>query len=240
MTAPVRLARVQLYLIATPPEQSAASAGLPEEWVERVGAAVRGGVEAVQLRLKDADTAARRRALARLRETLPPEVLLLVNDDAEAVFDASGAPLADGVHLGREDLQAWGPAEGSLVTRRSEGLRRVRALLGPELALGTSTREPWELELAAEGGADHVGFGAMAPSATKTDTQSATLDELVRVTRAAAPLVVFPIGGLDAAHLEEFARRGIRRAAVGSAILSSPDPEQAARAARAALGPLQM
>ncbi|MBM3984873.1 MAG: hypothetical protein FJ296_04160, partial [Planctomycetes bacterium] len=58
------------------------------------------GAVAVQLRAKDADGAARRRLLVRLRSELPAGTLLLVNDDLAAVREPGGAALADGLHLG--------------------------------------------------------------------------------------------------------------------------------------------
>jgi len=194
-------------------------------WTWRVADAVRGGVGAVQVRVKSASgTALRRELLRRLRAALPPHTLLLVNDDPEAVYDERGAPLADGLHLGREDALAHG------------GLTRVRRRLGPTLLLGTSTRTLEEIAAARAAGADHAGFGAMAGSTTKSDTQLADPAELSRALAAFKDFALFPIGGLGPATLELVRRAGCRRAAIGRAIMDAPDPAAAARACLKALG----
>ncbi len=202
---------------------------LPAEsvrWTWRVADAVRGGAGAVQVRVKSATgTALRRELLRRLRAVLPPQTLLLVNDDPEAVHDERGAQLADGLHLGREDATAHG------------GLLRVRRRFGANVLLGTSTRTLKEVAAARDAGADHAGFGAMCASATKSDTQLADPAELTRALKRLGDFPLFPIGGLGPATLELVRRAGGRRAAIGSAILDAPDPAAAARACLKALGP---
>ncbi|HTE06436.1 MAG TPA: thiamine phosphate synthase, partial [Planctomycetota bacterium] len=193
-------------------------------WTWRVADAVRGGAGAVQVRVKTAHgTALRRELLRRLRAALPPHALLLVNDDIEAVHDERGAPLADGLHLGREDAAAAG------------GLARARERLGPAMLLGTSTRTLKEVRAARAAGADHAGFGAMAATTTKADTSPADPAELARALRALPDFPLFPIGGLGPATLALVRAAGGRRAAVGSAILQAQDPAAAARACLAAL-----
>jgi len=229
IASPLRAAA--LYLIATLPGEELDAASL-----DRLRAAAAGGVDAVQLRMKHARTDQRRAALLAARSALPDAVRLLINDDVDALFDARGAALADGVHLGRDDAAALAPAGGNEAERRAAGLRAARERLGPALALGSSTREPWEVELAHAAGADHLGFGAIALSTSKTDSAPASLDALHELARARPALPLFPIGGLTPTTLAELARRGIRRAAVGAAIFAARDPEVAARACRAALG----
>jgi thiamine-phosphate pyrophosphorylase len=193
-------------------------------WTWRVADAVRGGAGAVQVRVKAAHgTALRRELLRRLRAALGPGVLLLVNDDLDALVDERGAPLADGVHLGREDAAAHG------------GLARVRQRLGPALLLGTSTRTLDEVLAARAAGADHAGFGALSGSSTKSDTTLADPAELARALAACPGFPIFPIGGLSPATLATVRSAGARRAAIGSAILDAKDPAAAARACLAAL-----
>jgi thiamine monophosphate synthase len=92
-----------------------------------------------------------------------------------------------------------------------------------------------ELGAALAAGADHVGFGAVAASTTKSDTSPADPREL-RVCMDTFPGVpIFPIGGLGPETLGLVTRVGCRRAAVGSAILQAPDPAAAAAALLAAL-----
>lgn len=211
-----RLANERLYVIFTPeptrPQQA---------WLAALSAAVAAGAGLVQLRLKGASVADRRTWLGRCREALPdagrPGPLLIVNDDVEAVFACDGTPLADGVHLGREDARAGG------------GLQAARERLGPQLLLGTSTATLAEVEAARRAGCDYVGFGAMATSPTKHDTQPADPEELRRCVAATDPFPIFPIGGLGPANLDRLVALGCRRAAVGSAILDADDPGDAVR-----------
>lgn len=241
-----RLLAVRLYLIAS--FDGSPQAGL----LHAIGEAAEAGVGAVQVRLKTGDSAARRALLRSCRACVPARTLLIVNDDLDAVFDAGGTPLADGVHLGRADaarLAAGGVLGGGPGTgpgtgpergpeRRpgpGPGLTAARARLGPDLLLGTSTRDRVELGAALAAGADHVGFGAVAASTTKSDTSPADPREL-RVCMDTFPGVpIFPIGGLGPETLGLVTRVGCRRAAVGSAILQAPDPAAAAAALLAAL-----
>ncbi len=213
-----RLREARLYLIASlPPGASTTDLAA----LATVAAAVEGGVDIIQLRLKGVDTASRRRWLVALREVIGA-ALLIVNDDVEAVRDVHGAPLADGLHVGREDAERRGDGTGP--EARARGLTRLRGLLGADLLLGTSTRSQAEVEAAATAGADHVGFGAMATSATKTDTARATASQLRRCVQRFPDLPIFPIGGLDPSNLTLVTDASCRRAAIGSAILHAGDP----------------
>jgi len=217
-----RLAEARLYLIATVPGTSAAL----DQTLNRIAAAAAAGAGLVQLRVKQASTAERRALLGRLRACLPPDTLLLVNDDLDAVVDPAGRALADGVHLGREDAAALAPpeVEGGRAARIRAGLANARRRLGPELLLGTSVRTLDELTAAVEAGADHAGFGAMADSPSKSDTVRADPAELSRCLAAFARFPLFPIGGLRPADLDGLKRAGCHRAALGSAILQADDP----------------
>lgn len=220
-----RMARVSLYLIATaPPEPEPSPA-----WLAGVRAAVEGGVGAVQLRQKGVATELRRHWLSRLRETLGDDVLLLVNDDLAAVLSPAGAPLADGLHLGRTDAESLA-TEGSREQRRSAGLARARETLGSELLLGTSTRNEEEIALALDAGSDHVGFGAMAPSLTKPAAAVARPAELARCLELFPALPLFAIGGIDIRSLPRWLALGCRRVALAGAVLDAPDPRTAAAA----------
>lgn len=221
------LAPVRLYLIATtPPDAGCAT------WLERVAAAVAGGVDAVQLRAKGCPTDVRRAWLVELAGLGVP---LVVNDDVDALVDAGGRRLAVGLHVGREDAAAHAPSGAPPGPAAiAAGLAAIRARVGGDVALGTSTRTRAEVDAAFAAGADHVGFGAMFPTTTKRDTTPADLDVLAACA-ARAPGPVFPIGGVGPSGIATLAARGVRRAAVGSAILDAADPRAAAIACRNAL-----
>ena len=229
-----RLAAVPIYLIATCPAQGAGAVLLRASAAARA-LHERAGHVALQLRCKQGSVRDRRELLRQARSLLPPGTLLLVNDDLAAVLDEDGAPLADGVHLGREDAAALAPLGTPQASWLPAGLHAARVYLGEALLIGASTRTRAELRAALEAGADHAGFGAIAPSGTKLDTRPAELEEL-RLLLAEDPRVpVFPVGGITPAVLERLARIGARRAAIGSAIVDAADPAAAALACLAAL-----
>ena len=172
-------------------------------------AAVRGGVDIVQIREKELPDAALLAALEDARElTRRLGVPLVVNDrpDLAVLCDA------DYVHVGQDDLPVG--------AARRFGLR-----------VGLSTHAPAEID-AAE--ADYIGVGPVHATPTKEGRPAVGL-ELVRYAAAHARQPWFAIGGIDRTNVEDVVRAGARRIAVVRAIGDAPDPEAAARELRAAL-----
>jgi thiamine-phosphate diphosphorylase len=206
-----RLRQARLYLIVGGPSRErrgAVEAALRSLWSDRVEAAVRGGVEMVQLRWKGAGTAELTAAAIALRQRLRDRALLIVNDDLEAAERSD----ADGVHLGQGD--------GSVADARER--------LGSDRIIGISTHSIAEALAAASGGADYLGCGSMFETRTKPDATlggPALAGEVSRVVT----LPVFAIGGIDARNLAAVLAAGCSRVAVGSAIADASDPESAAR-----------
>jgi len=172
-------------------------------------AAVRGGVDLVQLREKTLDD----------RELLP------VLEEARAITRRLGLPLvvndrpdlavlvgADYVHVGQDDMP-------------TEAARRF----GIPVGLSTHSRD--ELD-AAE--ADYVGVGPVYATPTKEGRPAVGL-ELVRYAAEHARVPWFAIGGIDAGNLADVVAAGATRIAVVRAIGDAEDPERAARELRAAL-----
>ena len=108
-----------------------------------------GDVAAVQLRLKEADDDAWRRAIDALRPVAQSRgVSFLLNDRPELVR-ATGC---DGAHVGQTDTPA----------------REARLVMGPDATLGVTCHDSRDLAMqAGEDGADYVAFGAFFPTATK-------------------------------------------------------------------------
>lgn len=174
-----------------------------------LAAAVRGGVDLVQLREKELSDRALLSALLEAREiTRRLGVPLVVNDrpDLALVVDA------DGVHLGQEDLPV-------------DAARRLG------VAVGVSTHAPGELD-AAE--ADYAGVGPVYATPTKAGRPPVGL-ELVRYAAAHARLPWFAIGGIDHTNAADVVAAGARRLAVVRAIGEADDPERAARGLRETL-----
>lgn len=177
---------------------------------EIVRAAIRGGIDAVQLRGKDLPA---REQLAIGRElraiTRDAGVLFIVNDRVDLAL----ALAADGVHVGQDDL----PAE------------IVRRLVGPEMIIGVSAATIPEALAARAARADYLGVGAIYGTATKLDAGAATGSALLGTIAGAVDLPLVAIGGINATNVAAVIAAGAAGAAVVSAIIAADDPEAAAR-----------
>jgi thiamine-phosphate pyrophosphorylase len=172
-------------------------------------AAVRGGVDLVQIRDRTLADGALLRALEEAREvTRRLGVPLVVNDRPDLAVLAE----ADAVHVGQDDLPV-------------DSVRRLG------LPVGLSTHAPAELDAAD---ADYVGVGPVHGTPTKEGRPAVGL-ELVRYAAAHARQPWFAIGGIDRTNVEPVVAAGATRIAVVRAIADAPDPEAAARELRAAL-----
>jgi thiamine-phosphate pyrophosphorylase len=180
-----------------------------------VEAALRGGVDLVQLRDKDASDAAvvdaGRKLVALCHEH---GALFVVNDRPDLALDCG----ADGVHLGQDDA----PVEDA------------RAEVGERLAIGVSTHSPDQIAAAEASSADYYAVGPVHATPTKPGRPAVGL-ELVRHAATAASKPWFAIGGIDPGNAREVAAAGARRIVVVRAIRDADDPEAAARALVAAL-----
>ena len=177
---------------------------------EIVRAAIRGGVDAVQLRGKDLpirDQLAIGRALRTI--TREASVLFIVNDRV----DLAMALDADGVHVGQDDL----PADV------------VRRLVGAERIVGVSAATIAEARAARDDGADYIGVGPIWGTATKADAGEAVGPGLIATLKEAVALPMVGIGGIKAGNAAEVIAAGGDGVAVVSGIVSADDPEAAAR-----------
>ena len=179
-------------------------------------AAIRGGVDIVQLRMKDAsdeDVLAAGRRFRRVCAT--HDVLLIVNDSPELAAAAG----ADGVHLGQDDAS----------------VAEARAVLGEERLIGRSTHTPAQIDAAnGDSGADYIGVGPVHETPTKPGRPAVGL-ELVRYAAAHATLPFFTIGGITGENVAAVRHAGARRIAVVRALTEAADPEAAARRLRVPL-----
>jgi thiamine-phosphate pyrophosphorylase len=175
-------------------------------------AALRGGVDIVQLRDKDLDDEALIAAAGPFRAACAEHGALFVLNDRPDLVEACGA---DGVHVGRGDT----PVE------------EAGALIGAErlIGLSASTIE----ELADVRGADYVGVTAFV-TPTKEDAVAGGL-ELLRAAAATLACPWFAIGGIELSNVAQVTAAGAPGVAVVRAIRDASDPEAAARELRQAL-----
>lgn len=175
-------------------------------------AAVRGGVDVVQLREKTLSDGPLLRALTEARAvTRRLGVPLVVNDRPDLAVLCG----ADFVHVGQEDLP-------------------VAAARRFGLPVGLSTHAPREIDHAD---ADYIGVGPVHTTPTKEGRPAVGL-ELVAYAAERASQPWFAIGGIDRTNVEEVVAVGAKRIAVVRAIGDAADPEAAARELRLALEPL--
>ncbi|HAW95930.1 MAG TPA: thiamine phosphate synthase [Phycisphaerales bacterium] len=186
---------------------------------EVLRAAIRGGVDCIQVREKTlTDLQLRDRVRHVIDHARPAGVAVVVNDRIDVALSSD----ADGVHLGQDDL----------------GLDDARRIAGSRLLLGRTTHDPEELEDAVAGGADVVGVGAMFPSSTKSEVAPegrVLLDHLLQHHPGQPHLA---IGGLDASRARTLAQRGCRGVAVCAEICGADDPESSMRAFVDAMRPV--
>jgi thiamine-phosphate pyrophosphorylase len=200
-----RLRRARLYLVV----EAAAEPVL--------GPALRGGVDMVQLRDKDADDEAILRAAARFRAVCDEhDALFWLNDRPDLAREAG----ADGIHLGQDDMP----------------VAEAREQLGPELLIGLSTHSPAQFDAALRSEADQLSVGPVWETPTKAGRPAAGLDYVRYAAEHAGDVPWFAIGGIDAGNASEVVGAGARRIVVVRAIRDADDPERAAAALRGSLG----
>lgn len=180
-------------------------------------AALQGGVDIVQLRIKDGTAdeilaAARRFA----RVCAEYDALLILNDRPELAVLAG----ADGVHVGQDDAS----------------VAEAREIVGPERLVGLSTHSRAQIDAAAQAGADYIGVGPVHETPTKPGRPAVGL-ALVRYAAAHAAVPWFAIGGIDTANATSVRAAGASRIAVVRALTLSSDPERAAQRLRGAIAP---
>ena len=170
-------------------------------------AAERGGVTAVQLRLKHANAAALAEAARALLAALT--VPLFINDRLDVAL-ATGAA---GVHLGPDDMP----------------VSMARRITPAGFLVGASVGSAKEAPLGA--GADYWGVGPLHVTATKSDSGGAIgLEGFAAVCRLApAGVPCVAIGGVTVEDGPLVRRAGGAGVAVVRGILGSEDVEGAAR-----------
>ncbi|HUC67639.1 MAG TPA: thiamine phosphate synthase [Stellaceae bacterium] len=188
----------RLYLI-TPPQL------VPAAFADALARALDAGdVACVQLRLKDVDDDAIRRAADALRPvTQARGVAFLMNDRPDLAL-ATGC---DGVHVGQQDAS----------------YAEARRLLGAERIVGVTCHESRHLAIeAAEAGADYVAFGAFFPSATKEAKHRAD-PEILRWWSELMTVPSVAIGGITPENCAPLVAAGADFLAVISAVWNHPE-----------------
>lgn len=201
-----RLGSARLLLVTAP----------REDLVERVAAALRGGVDIVQLRDKEASREELLPLALELKELCERAgAIFTVNDDIELTCESG----AHGVHLGQEDAP----------------ISEARRVLGEAAIVGRSAGSLEEAREAVEEGADYLGVGAVYATPTKPEGEVSGLELVRRLAREGLPVPWFAIGGVTLETAPEVAEAGAPGFAVVRALMDAEDPEAAARELRSLL-----
>jgi thiamine-phosphate pyrophosphorylase len=200
-----RLQAARLYLVCD---------DRPTEFIEAV---VRGGVDVVQLRIKDGSEERIKSAAQRFARACAEHGALFIINDRPDLARAVGA---DGAHIGQDDVPAV----------------EARRLIGSELLLGLSTHTPEQIDRAAGLPVDYIGVGPVHETPTKPGRPAVGL-ELVRYAASHCTVPFFAIGGLTRDRAAAVRDAGGERIAVVRALTDATDPQAAARGLLSRIAP---
>jgi thiamine-phosphate pyrophosphorylase len=194
----------RLYLVATP------RPAMPDrEFLDRVQAALAGGVDLLQLRAKDWEALPYMRLGAKVKKLADSAGVPFIINDRPDVALAVGA---DGVHLGQHDLPV-------------EWARRIL----PEAIVGRSSHEAAHAESAVAERADYFAVGPVWATPTKPGREPAGLSYVREVAARNIECPWFAIGGITLDNIGEVLAAGASRVAMVRALLDAADPAEAAR-----------
>ena len=195
--------KLRLYLVTD-------STGLSEEqFLNKVDAALRGGVTFLQIREKEKSTREYIELADKVhRISLKYQVPLMVDDRVDVALAID----AEGVHLGQSDMQ----------------IDIARKILGKEKIIGATTKTVEQAKKANEQGADYLGVGAIYPTTTKVKTVITSVDTLRDICNE-VPIPVNAIGGLNKDNIDILRGVPIAGICVVSAIMKASDSFMAAK-----------
>jgi thiamine-phosphate pyrophosphorylase len=200
------MSNCRLYLIS-PPHLS------PANFVIPLREALDGGdVASFQLRLKNVDDDAIRRATDRLRPIVQAAGTAFILNDRPDLAKELGC---DGVHIGQEDAS----------------YAEARAAMGASGIVGVTCHDSRHLAMeAAEAGADYVAFGAFFLTKTKEPKTQADI-ELLRWWAETMVVPSIAIGGITVQNAPALIEAGADFVAVSAGVWEHPDgPEAAVKA----------
>jgi thiamine-phosphate pyrophosphorylase len=168
-----------------------------------------GDVASFQLRLKNVDDDAIRRATDLLRPMVQAAGTAFILNDRPDLAAELGC---DGVHVGQEDAP----------------YAEARRLMGPDRIVGVTCHDSRHLAMeAAEAGADYIAFGAFFPTRTKEPKTQADI-ELLRAWSETTVVPCVAIGGITVENAPALIEAGADFLAVAAGVWEHPDGPKAA------------
>ena len=192
----------KLYLVTNSDKYS------EEEFLERVEAALKGGVDILQLREKDKtdlEILALGKKVKALCDTYMVPMLI---DDKPHLAWALGV----GVHLGADDMP----------------IKLARKLLGPDCLIGATAKSVEAAKKAEKEGADYLGVGAIFETKTHVKTKRTSVETLIEIKKNVG-IDVYAIGGLNTQNVDILEDSGVDGVCVVRAIMDSPNVEEDTR-----------
>ncbi|MDX8405461.1 MAG: thiamine phosphate synthase [Mariprofundus sp.] len=182
-----------------------------DDLLGRAEAALKGGLRILQFRDKKSGyQRALKRAKALRRLTADYKACFIVNDSVQMALDTG----ADGVHLGRDDLQ---------------NLTQLRLEVGRALIVGVTCRMDAALARhVLRDGADYVAFGAVWATHSKPEVPVIGLPRLMKARQMFPDADLCAIGGIHAGNVVQIKAAGADCAAVISGLFAADDIEQEA------------
>lgn len=192
----------KLYLVTNSDKYS------EEEFLKRLEAALKGGIDILQLREKDKtdrEILALGKKVKKLCDTY--KVPMLIDDKPHLAW-----ALGVGVHLGADDMP----------------IRLARKLLGEGAYIGATAKSVEAARLAEEEGADYLGVGAIFETKTHVKTKRTSVKTLKEIKKSVG-IEVYAIGGLNIQNVDVLENSGADGVCVVRAIMDSPDVESDTR-----------
>jgi len=178
-------------------------------------AALEGGVKWVQLRVKNRHASYwREEALLTQEMCNRHGAIFIINDNVYLAKEI----LADGVHLGRNDMP----------------VKEARKILGDQFVIGGTANTFEDIQRLADDRVDYIGLGPFRFTRTKKGLSPILglegYQELISKTRLAGiQIPIIAIGGIALTDISPLMETGIHGIAVSSAISNSPNIPFAAR-----------
>lgn len=179
-----------------------------EEFLKRIEASLKGGVDILQFREKDKSDLEILKIGAKVKALCDAYGVPLLIDDKPHLAWALGV----GVHLGADDLP----------------IDLGRKLLGKNALIGATAKTVEAAQRAEKEGADYLGVGAIYETKTRVKTKRTSVETLKEIKKNVG-IEVYAIGGLNYDNIDILKDSGIDGICVVSAIMDSPNVEEEAR-----------
>jgi len=187
-----------------------------DDLLQKAESALAGGVRTLQLRDKKQGYKRGLKRALQLRDVCQLyQARLFINDSIRLAVDAQ----ADGVHVGRDDMQN--------LTRMRTNLAAENA---DELMIGVSCKaDAGFAQHVLSDGADYISFGAIFPTRSKSNVEAIGLSRLAKARQLFPQANICAIGGITLEALPAVKKAGADCAAVISALFDAENIEQQAQ-----------